>query len=70
MRRVSFIEPDGIQKGWKSRVRNTPAISSAQNSVLMTSQTLCAISVLRAAAAGSRPGGASMSRRTRRVKGT
>ena len=29
MSSVSFIDPDGIQNGWKKRVRKTPAISSA-----------------------------------------
>ena len=30
---VSFIEPEGIQNGWKNNVRKTPAMMSAQNSV-------------------------------------
>src|SRR6056300_868200 len=35
---VSFIEPDGIQNGWKNRDRNTPAINRAMTTVLMSSQ--------------------------------
>ena len=37
MSRVSFMEPDGIQKGWKNSVRKTAAMISAQNTVFTVS---------------------------------